>query len=230
MDTQRGQTAVAERSARGPARSWWALVAAGSLEAAAAFAAAAAAVRPPAWRAGGALLRAGPAVRPRRGGPALAAGREPADAGDWGATSERDQAMGFLAAEAVPAGSERASDAATRAARAELLAQQAREALEAANEAEELARRVKAKMGVSAAAQAPKKPAGNGLSGMLSPVALKMAADQGEYLRRCPVRQMQEDLAEIRCGVMNIVGALGPANLLTLGALLYVISVVQLSL
>ena len=64
---------------------------------------------------------------------------------------------------------------------------------------------------------------------MLSPVALQMAADQGEYLRRCPVRQMQEDLAEIRCGVMNIVGALGPANLLAFGALLYASSVVQLS-
>ena len=41
---------------------------------------------------------------------------------------------------------------------------------------------------------------------------------------------MQKDLAEIRCGVVNIVGALGPGNLLTLGALLYVLSVVQLSL
>ena len=177
-------------------------MAAGSLEAAAAFAAPARLARWP--------LGAAPARRARAGGWTGACGR-----GGLGATSEGDQAMGFLAATAK------------RAARAQLLAQQAREAREAANEAEEVARRVKAKMGV---AQAPKKPASNGLSGMLSPVALRMAADQGEYLRRYPVHQMQKDLAEIRCGVVNIVGALGPGNLLTLGALLYVLSVVQLSL
>ena len=137
--------------------------------------------------------------------------------------------MGFLAAGAAPAETKRSETAEARAARALLLAQQAREALEAALEAEELARRVKAMSAPAVPAQAP-KPRSNGLSGMLSPVALQMAAGQGEYLRRCPIRQMQEDLAEIRCGVMNIVGNLGPANLLALGAVLYAISVLQLSL
>ena len=34
---------------------------------------------------------------------------------------------------------------------------------------------------------------------------------------------------QIKCGVMNFVGKLGPTNLLTLGFVLYVISVLQIS-
>jgi hypothetical protein len=140
---------------------------------------------------------------------------------DLGALSERDQAMGFLTAEAL-------DTVETRQARARLLAQEAQDAHDAAKEAAELAKRVKAQLGTSQSVKAPQAKS-NGLSGMLSPVALKMATQQGEYIRRCPIRQMQEDLLEIRCGVMNIVGALGPQNLLALGAVLYVISVIQIS-
>ena len=140
---------------------------------------------------------------------------------DLGALSERDQAMGFLTAEAL-------DTVETRQARARFLAQEAQDAHDAAKEAAELAKRVKAQLGTSRSVKAPQAKS-NGLSGMLSPVALKMATQQGEYIRRCPIRQMQEDLLEIRCGVMNIVGALGPQNLLALGAVLYVISVIQIS-
>jgi hypothetical protein len=204
---------------------WWA---AGSIEMVAAFVAPAASglaagARGGARRAG---LGASALLAPR-GLPSLAAERRPAgDAEGWGLVSERDQAMGFLEAGAAPVETKWSETAEARAAR---LAALAREALEAAHEAEERARRVKAMSAVTVPAQAP-KPRSNGLSGMLSPVALQMAAGQGEYLRRCPIRQMQEDLAEIRCGVMNIVGNLGPANLLALGAFLYAISVIQLSL
>ena len=209
---------------------WWA---AGSVEIVAAFVAPAAAGLAAGGR-GGALragLGSGPSRAPRCL-PSLAAERRPAtDAEGWGVVSERDQAIGFLAAGVAPAETKWSETAEARAARAaaQLLAQQAREALQAAHEAEELARRVKAMSAATVPAQAP-KPRSNGLSCMLSPVALQMAAGQGEYLRRCPIRQMQEDLAEIRCGVMNIVGNLGPANLLALGAVLYAISVLQLSL
>lgn len=147
---------------------------------------------------------------------------------DWvGPTSERDQAMGFLSAEAVP-GTERDS-AETRQVKAKLLAQEAKVALEAAYAAEAHAKSVKAKLGGDKVVPSPKVNS-NGLSHMLSPVAMRMTESQGEYLRRCPIRQMQEDLLEIRCGVMNIVGALGPQNLLALGAVLYAISVIQLSM
>lgn len=207
---------------------WWA---AGSFEMVAAFAAPATAGLAAGGRGGafGAGLGAW-ALRGPRLGPALSAERRPVcDAEGWGVVSERDQAMGFLAAGAASVETKGNEPAEARLARAQLLAQQAREALEAAHEAEELARRVKEMSAAMIPAQPP-KPRSNGLSGMLSPVALQMAAGQGEYLRRCPIRQMQEDLVEIRCGVMNIVGNLGPANLLALGAVLYVISVLQLSL
>ena len=147
----------------------------------------------------------------------------------WGvASSERDQAMGFLSAEAEVAESQ--DVVAMRQARAQLLAQQAREALDAAREAEEHARKVKAKLTGNMTSEEAEMPKfSNGLSSMLNPVAMQMAADQGEYLRRCPIRQMQEDLTEIRCGIMNIVGNLGPQNLLALGVVLYAISVIQIS-
>lgn len=147
---------------------------------------------------------------------------------DWSPSSERDQAMGFLSAQAEI--TEIVQDAAgTKQVRAQLLAQQAREALDAAREAEEHAKNVKAKMSASSQVEVKEKTFSNGLSSMLNPVAMQMAADQGEYLRRCPIRQMQEDLTEIRCGVMNIVGNLGPQNLLALGVVLYAISVIQIS-
>ena len=148
----------------------------------------------------------------------------------WGvaSNSERDQAMGFLSAEADVAESE--DVVARRRARAQLLARQAREALDAAREAEKHARNVKAKLTGQMKTQGAETPKfSNGLSSMLNPVAIQMAADQGEYLRRCPIRQMQEDLTEIRCGIMNIVGNLGPQNLLALGVVLYAISVIQIS-
>ena len=148
--------------------------------------------------------------------------------GAWDDASERDQAMGFLSAEAVTDASA-LSPAQTSQMRAELLARQAKEAMEAAREAEERAKAVKEKLGPAAPSAGAGVAGGNGLSAMLSPMAVKMANSQGEYLRTCPVRQMQEDLREIRCGVMNIVGALGPQNLLALGAVLYVISVIQIS-
>jgi len=153
-------------------------------------------------------------------------GAQPRDEKNWGAT-ERDQAMGFLSAEMVPAGTER-EPAASREARAQLLAQQAKEALDAARDAEQHAEGLRIKLGSKKVSDSP-APRSNGLSGMLTPVAMQMSSSQGEYLRQCPIRQMQEDLKEIRCGVMNIVGRLGPANLLALGAVLYTISVVQLS-
>jgi hypothetical protein len=136
--------------------------------------------------------------------------------------------MGFLSAEAVTDASA-LSPAQSSQMRAELLARQAKEAMEAAREAEERAKAVKEKLGPAAPSAGAGVAGGNGLSAMLSPMAVKMANSQGEYLRTCPVRQMQEDLREIRCGVMNIVGALGPQNLLALGAVLYVISVIQIS-
>ena len=69
--------------------------------------------------------------------------------GAWDEASERDQAMGFLSAEAVTDASA-LSPAQTSQMRAELLAQQAKEAMEAAREAEERAKAVKEKLGPAA--------------------------------------------------------------------------------
>jgi len=231
------------------ARSWWASAAAmalGSIDVVAAFAGPSAAglmtcssasARLAASDAtpGHAVAHAGP-VRANRCGKTvrtrwLGAKMSAEGGGDtekWGRISERDQAMGFLSAEAVAVSPEIES-AASRQARAQLLAQQAREALEAAKEAEDRAKEVRIKLGV-APVKRSEPTRSNGLSGLLSPVAMQMVTEQGEYLRRCPIRQMQEDLLEIRCGVMNIIGHLGPQNLLALGAVLYAISVIQISM
>lgn len=153
-------------------------------------------------------------------------GMEDVGGKDWSPQAERDLAMGFLAAS--PA-AESCGTTESNNEKAELLAKQASEALEAAYEAEVRARDVREKLGSVSKAGDAKPKTNNGLSGMLSPVAMQMASDQAEYLGRCPIRQMQEDLSEIRCGVMNIIGKLGPQNLLALGFVLYLISVVQIS-
>ena len=212
-------------------RSWWATAAAvsvGALDVVAAWSA-----PPAALPLSLALVPARPAL-PRlsrdstvRTSGALHLGMEgggKASGKDWSARAERDLAMGFLTADAPTA-----APTAAQIAKAARLAQRAREAMEAADEAEERAKSVRAQLGTVSkdGSDAPKKS--NGLSGMLSPVAMQMAAGQAEYLGRCPIRQMQEDLTEIRCGVMNIVGKLGLQNLLALGFVLYAISVVQIS-
>ena len=208
-------------------RRWWATVAAvsfGALDVVAAWSA-----PPAALPRSLALVPAQPA-RPSssraskvRASGALYLGMEgggKAGGKDWSARAERDLAMGFLTADAPTA---------AQTAKAERLAQRAREAIEAADEAEERAKIVRAKLGTVSKDGGDALKKSNGLSSMLSPVAMQMAAGQAEYLGRCPIRQMQEDLTEIRCGVMNIVGKLGPQNLLALGFVLYVISVVQIS-
>lgn len=218
-------------------RSWWpavAAVAVGALDAVAAFSSGplGAAARPLHTRATAAspsLHLARRSVTVRAGGFLRLGMESETGSKDWRPQTERDLAMGFLSADApAPVHSAAASNGSQ--AKAELLAQQAREALEAAYEAEELAKSVKAKLGgASKIGEGTTPKVSNGLSGMLSPVAMQMASGQAEYLSRCPIRQMQEDLSEIKCGVMNIVGKLGPTNLLTLGFVLYVISVLQIS-
>ena len=226
--------------ARRRTRCWWpaaAAVAVGTLDAVAAFSSGplGAAARPLTARAAVASAALPSPQLARRGSTVREAGLlrlgMESDTGskDWSPRNERDLAMGFLTANA-PAAAKPATASKGSQAKAELLAQQAREALEAAYEAEELAKSVKAKLGGASKIGKETKPKlSNGLSGMLSPVAMQMASGQAEYLSRCPIRQMQEDLSEIRCGVMNIAGKLGPTNLLALGFVFYVISVIQIS-
>lgn len=64
---------------------------------------------------------------------------------------------------------------------------------------------------------------------MLDPMAAAMLEGQGDYMRSCPVTEILESLEETRCGVMQAFSALQPSTLLGLAAVMYAISVLQLS-
>lgn len=52
---------------------------------------------------------------------------------------------------------------------------------------------------------------------------------QSDYVRRCPVTEILESLEETRCGVMQAFGGLQPSTLLGVAAIMYAVSVLQLS-
>mmetsp|Transcript_56219 Transcript_56219/g.132482 ORF Transcript_56219/g.132482 Transcript_56219/m.132482 type:complete len:204 (-) Transcript_56219:322-933(-) len=123
----------------------------------------------------------------------------------------RDEALGFLASESGVS---------------ESLEVQLRKAMREADEADARAQKLRASFEKDKAASAPK---GNGLSAMLDPMAAAMLQEQSDYVRRCPVTEILESLEETRCGVMQAFGGLQPSTLLGVAAIMYAVSVLQLS-
>mmetsp|Transcript_52758 Transcript_52758/g.107632 ORF Transcript_52758/g.107632 Transcript_52758/m.107632 type:complete len:219 (+) Transcript_52758:144-800(+) len=131
----------------------------------------------------------------------------------------RDQAIGFLASEPFTEVSEGAG-----------LENQLRKAMKEAEAAEARAEAIR-----SARSQMRKKTRGagssrgNGLSSMLDPMAMAMVESQSDYVRRCPVKDIQEAMELTRCGVMLAFSKLEPRTLLGAAMIMYAISVLQIS-
>jgi hypothetical protein len=89
----------------------------------------------------------------------------------------------------------------------EALNRELEEAKQAAAEAEERAAMLRSSGSSPGAAE---KVGNNGLSNMLTPIAVKMSQDKGNYLTgmRCPVREFQEALEVTKCGIMQYAGTL----------------------
>ena len=113
--------------------------------------------------------------------------------------SQRDGAIGFLSAD---------SEYDTLGFRSiEALNRELEEAKHAAAEAEERAAVLRSSGSSPGGAE---KVGNNGLSNMLTPIAVKMSQDKGNYLTgmRCPVREFQEALEVTKCGIMQYAGTL----------------------
>lgn len=113
--------------------------------------------------------------------------------------SQRDGAIGFLSAD---------SEYDTLGFRSiEALNRELEEAKQAAAEAEERAAVLRSSGSSPGGAE---KVGNNGLSNMLTPIAVKMSQDKGNYLTgmRCPVREFQEALEVTKCGIMQYAGTL----------------------
>mmetsp|Transcript_12378 Transcript_12378/g.28851 ORF Transcript_12378/g.28851 Transcript_12378/m.28851 type:complete len:212 (-) Transcript_12378:250-885(-) len=136
--------------------------------------------------------------------------------------SKRDDALGMLSA-----GSFRDSVKGERDALGfrsiESLNRDLERAREAAAEAEERAAKL-------SRGGKPAKAANNGLSNMMTPIAMQMSQQRTEYLAemRCPIKELQESLEVTRCGIMRFASTLDP---LTVGGgflVMYALTVMAL--
>mmetsp|Transcript_31623 Transcript_31623/g.71129 ORF Transcript_31623/g.71129 Transcript_31623/m.71129 type:complete len:211 (-) Transcript_31623:3-635(-) len=71
-------------------------------------------------------------------------------------------------------------------------------------------------------------PLSNGLSDRIAPLSMKINQRSFEYLSSCPIRELKAALEETKCVLFQKIGTLEPRDLLILGVILYIVSILQL--